>query len=354
MIRRVLVLLAIAAAPAALAESDVAKGLQNLTMLHRVAQLAQMGASAGIVPPELPLDPWGTAYEVRLSDGGYVAVSAGSDRRFDETTWQTSEQFAGLEGDVVIANAKVIRSNRRWLHAQVSDSASRAALDALRKTELELMMMQHPAVFGLLLRAATESMMQSIAAHIASGGELPPTARDLWGTHLRLVRDSGTVRLISAGADRTFDPMSWSRPPASSVDEDIVVENGQFTRPVDRETLLRAARPAAKPLEQPPDARVPGEFPRVGGEIKAPVVKKRVEPKFDEDYRRSRVTGIVILEMLVTETGAVEHVGVIKSLAPEHDLAAVEAVKQWTFDPATIGGKPTPVLFNVTINFKLK
>jgi len=35
-------------------------------------------------------------------------------------------------------------------------------------------------------------------------------------------------------------------------------------------------------------------------------------------------------------------------------MAAVDAVREWKFQPATHNGKPIPVLFNLTINFKLE
>jgi TonB family protein len=35
-------------------------------------------------------------------------------------------------------------------------------------------------------------------------------------------------------------------------------------------------------------------------------------------------------------------------------MAALQAVQQWKFQPATRSGKAVPVLFNLTINFKLK
>ena len=36
------------------------------------------------------------------------------------------------------------------------------------------------------------------------------------------------------------------------------------------------------------------------------------------------------------------------------DMAALDAVRQWTFKPAVQDGKPVASLFNLTINFKLK
>jgi outer membrane biosynthesis protein TonB len=33
---------------------------------------------------------------------------------------------------------------------------------------------------------------------------------------------------------------------------------------------------------------------------------------------------------------------------------ALEALRQWRFEPATLDGAPIPVIFNVTINFQLR
>ena len=43
----------------------------------------------------------------------------------------------------------------------------------------------------------------------------------------------------------------------------------------------------------------------------------------------------------------------LKGLSHGLDQAAVDAIRQWTFEPATIDGKPVPVIFNLTIRFKL-
>ena len=32
---------------------------------------------------------------------------------------------------------------------------------------------------------------------------------------------------------------------------------------------------------------------------------------------------------------------------------AVDAIKQWRFEPGTVDGKPVPVILNLTINFRL-
>lgn len=93
---------------------------------------------------------------------------------------------------------------------------------------------------------------------------------------------------------------------------------------------------------------------RVGGDVRAPVVIKRVEPMYTEEARQHRISGIVIVEVLIDETGAVRDAVVAKDLPDGLGQAAIDAVKQWEFQPATRNGAPVPVIFNLTVNFKLQ
>jgi len=93
---------------------------------------------------------------------------------------------------------------------------------------------------------------------------------------------------------------------------------------------------------------------RVGGAVKAPVAIKRIEPKYPEKARLLRISGIVILECTIDKSGVVRDGRVLKGLpAPTMAYAALEAVRQWQFQPATVDGEPVNVFFNLTINFKL-
>lgn len=92
---------------------------------------------------------------------------------------------------------------------------------------------------------------------------------------------------------------------------------------------------------------------RVGGDVKAPVVIHRVEPKYTDEAREKRISGIVILEVIIDKEGRVRDAQVLKALPFGLDQSAIDAVSQWQFRPATLNGQPVDVLFNLTINFKL-
>ena len=89
---------------------------------------------------------------------------------------------------------------------------------------------------------------------------------------------------------------------------------------------------------------------RVGGNIKAPKKIKDVRPIYPPIAREAGVAGVVILEVRIGADGFIEDGRVIKSI-PLLDEAALDAVKQWQFEPTLMNGQPIPVIMTVTINF---
>jgi TonB family protein len=83
-----------------------------------------------------------------------------------------------------------------------------------------------------------------------------------------------------------------------------------------------------------------------------PVPVKKVDPVYPEIARRSRVEGEVILEVTTDVAGRVTDVKAVRSI-PLLNLAAVDALQQWIYEPVMIDGKPVPVTFTVTVNFLL-
>jgi len=92
---------------------------------------------------------------------------------------------------------------------------------------------------------------------------------------------------------------------------------------------------------------------RVGGDVKAPIVTRRVQPNYTEVARKGRIQGIVIVEAIIDKDGNVDHVKVLKGLPMGLSEEAESAVKKWKFRPGTLGGQPVDVIFNLTVNFTL-
>jgi protein TonB len=103
----------------------------------------------------------------------------------------------------------------------------------------------------------------------------------------------------------------------------------------------------------PPTPPSPPQPYRVGGNVHAPQKIRDVAPRYPAIAQASRVEGIVILEAVISEDGVVLDVRVLRS-QPLLDAAAVEAVRQWRFTPATLNGAAVPVVMTVTVAFSLK
>ncbi len=89
------------------------------------------------------------------------------------------------------------------------------------------------------------------------------------------------------------------------------------------------------------------------GDAKPPKIVHMVEPVYPEDARKQGIEGKVILEATADIKGKVQGVKVLRGVDGLNQ-AAMDAVKQWTYEPMMINGKPMPVVFTVTVQFRLK
>jgi TonB family protein len=91
------------------------------------------------------------------------------------------------------------------------------------------------------------------------------------------------------------------------------------------------------------------------GTITEPVVRHKVAPAYPEAARAGRVMGMVVLDLTVGAEGKVTGLRVLESPSALLSEAAIEAVRQWEFDPARRDdGTPVSVLYVVTIRFALQ
>jgi protein TonB len=89
------------------------------------------------------------------------------------------------------------------------------------------------------------------------------------------------------------------------------------------------------------------------GDVKPPKLARRVEPAYPELARQVRKEGVVILEATTDIYGRVVAVRVLRSV-DLLDQAALDAVRQWVYEPLLVNGRPRPVTFTVTVRFVLK
>ena len=106
------------------------------------------------------------------------------------------------------------------------------------------------------------------------------------------------------------------------------------------------------PLPLPPVRSAPQGRMRAGVGVQAPVKLVHVPPVYPAIAREAGVQGTVILEAVISASGQVEDVKVLRS-ARLLDASAIEAVRQWRFTPTMFNGQAIPVVMTVTVTFTL-
>lgn len=92
---------------------------------------------------------------------------------------------------------------------------------------------------------------------------------------------------------------------------------------------------------------------RVGGEVSAPRLIHKVEPKYTEEARDARIEGTTILSVVVGENGRVAQASVQQGVGAGLDEQALAAVYQWHFEPAYRDGQPVAVNATIEVKFRL-
>ena len=91
----------------------------------------------------------------------------------------------------------------------------------------------------------------------------------------------------------------------------------------------------------------------VEGEVAKPRATMKVAPEYSESARKARITGTAVVRAVIGADGSIRDAWVTEKLEDSLDQAALDAVRQWAFEPATLDGEPVSVYYNLTINFRL-
>jgi protein TonB len=109
-------------------------------------------------------------------------------------------------------------------------------------------------------------------------------------------------------------------------------------------------------VTEPP--RPPGPFRIFESGVTSPsiIAESKVEPDYPEIARRSRVESRVILEAVIRSDGTVAEVTVLQCTRPGlgFEEEAIEAIRQWRYEPGRQNGVPVDVYFTVVVEFVLQ
>jgi periplasmic protein TonB len=91
----------------------------------------------------------------------------------------------------------------------------------------------------------------------------------------------------------------------------------------------------------------------VGGGVSAPKALYAPDPEYSEEARKAKYQGTCVLWLIVGPDGKPRDIRVSQTLGLGLDEKAIEAVKQWKFEPAMKDGKPVAVQITVQVDFHL-
>jgi periplasmic protein TonB len=102
----------------------------------------------------------------------------------------------------------------------------------------------------------------------------------------------------------------------------------------------------------PPPPRPTQQRIRQGGQVQAAKLTNKVQPLYPPLARQTRISGTVRLHAIIAKNGTVEQLEVISG----HPLlvqAALDAVRQWKYQPTTLNGEAVEVDTTIDVIFSL-
>ena len=90
---------------------------------------------------------------------------------------------------------------------------------------------------------------------------------------------------------------------------------------------------------------------RVGGDVIAPVLVRRVEPKWPEVVTQQRTW---LFSLVVTKDGRVSDLRLVQGEHGSYERLAEEAMRQWKFRPGTYHGTPVDVRYNLSLTIHVR
>jgi len=92
---------------------------------------------------------------------------------------------------------------------------------------------------------------------------------------------------------------------------------------------------------------------KVGGGISAPQAISAPDPDYTEEARKAKKQGTCVLWLIVDAAGRPRDIKVVRGLGLGLDAKALDAVRQWRFQPALKDGRPVDVQISVEVEFHL-
>jgi TonB family protein len=117
--------------------------------------------------------------------------------------------------------------------------------------------------------------------------------------------------------------------------------------------IVQRVEVSAAGTPRPPAPPVLPQRIRVGGNVMAAKLISQVKPVYPQTAQEAGVEGIVHLQGIIGPDGTFITLRVVSSSGADLARAALEAVRQWRYQPTMLNGEPIEVQTEVEVDFKL-
>jgi len=117
---------------------------------------------------------------------------------------------------------------------------------------------------------------------------------------------------------------------------------------------------APPPPPPPPPPKVDVVKPKVEGPqrissgVQAAKLIKKPQPVYPPIAKSARIQGTVVLQAYIGKDGTIQNLKMVSSASPLLVQSAMDAVKQWVYQPTLLNGEPVDVITEITVNFTLQ
>jgi len=101
------------------------------------------------------------------------------------------------------------------------------------------------------------------------------------------------------------------------------------------------------------ETAAPTNTPRIPGGVIAGKILTKVQPIYPQAAKDRHASGTVLMHAIIGREGHIHSLRPLTFPDPDLVIAALIAVRQWTYSPYLLNGEPTEVDTTITVNFNL-
>lgn len=231
-----------------------------------------------------------------------------------------------------IARSLIIPDHELWFRAMFGEEEG-TKLAATYGSNLKEIEKQYPTLFERLAKQEGELVIEDV--------KMLPNRNESWcgQTLVNMQKGDGVFYRVGVGKADSTGLRS------GMVGGYFTLVSGGYRR-LDCQSLgimPASSAPSPHPLLGPL---------RVGGNVQAARIIKRVAPAYPEDAMRARISGTVRLHVIIGKDGKIKRLELVSG-HPMLQQAAADAVRQWQYQPTLLNGDPVEVDTTIDVIFQV-